>query len=216
MNPYNLNNNSEIEQEYLRRKARSSHDLYTSWLKLKNHEIHFSEVCFHNLKAYKDMEGEEKIPEAFMLDIQALFYEEENPALGPYKAYRSVYEVSNQIANNAKKAIADKNMTNEIREKLKSYVAYHQTNKRKFVLMKRHVEEQAFQAESLKKLLKNKLKTKFTRADQFQNNLLFSLKRLSFCHAAHLKYSVVEAETEIETGEGMKHNPTTDDYKDFI
>ncbi len=216
MNPYNLNNNSEIEQEYLKRKDRSLHDLYTSWLQLKNHEIHFSEVCFQNLKAYKAIEGEVKIPDAFMFDMQALFYEEENPALGPYKAYRSVYEVSNQIANSAKKAVADKNMSNEIREKLKSYVAYHQTNKQKFFLMKRHVEEQAFQAESLRKLLKNKLKTKFTRADQFQNNLLFSLKRLSFCQAAHLKYSVVEAETEIEESEGMKHNHATEVYKDFI
>jgi hypothetical protein len=216
MNPYNLNNNSEIEQEYLKRKDRSLHDLYTSWLQLKNHEIHFSEVCFQNLKAYKAIEGEGKIPETFMFDMQALFYEEENPALGPYKAYCAVYETSNQIANSAKKTVADKNISNEIREKLKSYVAYHQTNKQKFVLMKRHVEEQAFQAESLRKLLKNKLKTKFTRADQFQNNLLFSLKRLSFCQAAHLKYSVVEAETEIEAGEGVKHDPTTDEYIDFI
>ena len=183
-----------------------------TWKNKDLHEILFTEFCLYNVERFKKIYGAKALPDDFMDTMHHLCFEEEIPTNRPDPCFVYWSKPSKRVCNIALEVLKDKFIDDDLRYKLNEYIAFHDANKIYMGVASRLMSDHAFQIQPLHKLLKPVLKIKLFKAEEFQNTIVFALKRLAFAYAGQLKENFNVA---MYFKRQHDHKNTEEEYKDF-
>jgi hypothetical protein len=180
-------NSNAIEQQYQERKAMSPKEVVLTWKEKTNPEILFSEFCFYNLESYKKSYGEANQPDDFLMTMHHLCFKEESPTDRPNACFVYWYRPSERACDIAISILTDESLDEDLRIKLQDYISFHNDNLDEMITATKLMSDYAFQIQPLDKLLKHKLKIKLFKVNEFQDKIIFALRRLAFTYAGQIK-----------------------------